>query len=68
MHDHEQVAQGCQHLLHGQLFVEIREAKDLPNSERWVKSLLDKGERSDPFVDVRLGKARLAKTKVVDDR
>jgi len=51
--------------LHGHLFIEIREGKNLPDMEGWVSKLVDKGDVTDPFVDVRLGKARLVKTSVV---
>ena len=51
--------------LHGHLFIEIREGKNLPDMEGWVSKLVDKGDVTDPFVDVRLGKAKLAKTSVV---
>ena len=33
--------------------------------EGWVSKLVDKGDVTDPFVDVRLGKAKLVKTSVI---
>jgi len=54
-----------QTFLHGHLFIEIREGKDLPDMEGWVSKLVDKGDVTDPYVDVRLGKAKLVKTSVI---
>merc|ERR1712223_1177146 len=54
-----------QTFLHGHLFIEIREGKNLPDMEGWVSKLVDKGDVTDPFVDVRLGKAKLVKTSVI---
>lgn len=51
--------------LHGHLFIDILEARNLPDMEGWVSKLVDKGDVTDPFVDVKLGKARLVKTSVV---
>ena len=51
--------------LHGTLDIEILEAKNLPDMEGWVSKLVDKKDTSDPFVDVKLGKARLVKTSVI---
>jgi Ca2+-dependent lipid-binding protein len=51
--------------LHGHLIIEIRAAKNLPDMEGWVSKLVDKGDVTDPFVDVRLGRAKLVKTSVV---
>lgn len=56
-------------LLHGVLYVTIREAKDLPNKD----SLLNKirlvrhihKDVSDPYVTVTLGYARIVKTKII---
>ena len=44
-----------QTFLHGHLFIEVREGKDLPDMEGWVSKLVDKGDVTDPYVDVRLG-------------
>lgn len=54
-----------QTMLHGHLLIEIRAAQNLPDMEGWVSKLVDKKDVTDPFVDVRLGKAKLAKTSVV---
>ena len=35
--------------------------------ENWYSKLYDKKDVTDPFVDVRLGKARIAKTAVIDN-
>ena len=53
--------------LHGHLEVEIRAGRNLPDMEGWVSKLVDKKDVTDPFVDVRLGKARLAKTSVINN-
>ncbi len=51
--------------LHGHLIIEVRAAQGLPDMEGWVSKLVDKKDVTDPFVDVRLGRAKLAKTSVV---
>jgi len=51
--------------LHGHLKIEILEGKNLPDMEGWVSKLVDKSDVTDPFVDVRLGKAKLVKTSVI---
>ena len=35
--------------------------------ENWITKLYDKKDVTDPFVDVRLGKARVAKTAILDN-
>ena len=35
--------------------------------ENWYSKLYDKKDVTDPFVDVKLGKARIAKTAVIDN-
>ena len=54
-------------LLHGHLLLEVIEAKKLPDMESWLAKLVDKKDVTDPFVDVRLGKAKLAKTSIIDN-
>ncbi len=49
--------------LHGHLDVDVRAARDLPDMEGWVSKLVDRKDVTDAFVDVRLGPARLAKTR-----
>ncbi len=51
-----------QTFLHGHLLLEVREARNLPDMEGWVSKLVDKKDVTDPFVDVKLGRAKLAKT------
>ena len=51
--------------LHGHLFIDVISAKDLPNMESWVAQLVDSKDVTDAFVDVKLGKAKLAKTSVI---
>ena len=54
-------------LLHGHLLIEVKEARNLPGMESWLAKLVDKKDVTDPFVDVRLGKAKLAKTTIIDN-
>ena len=37
------------------------------NLPGWVSKLVDKGDVTDSYVDVNLGKARLVRTKVIDN-
>ena len=37
------------------------------NFQGWVSKLVDKGDVTDSYVDVNLGKARLVRTKVIDN-
>ena len=53
--------------LHGHLEIDVISGKNLPDMEGWVSKLVDKKDVTDPFVDVRLGKARLAKTSVINN-
>ena len=52
-----------QTFLHGHLDVEIRAGQNLPDLEGWVSKLYDQQDVTDPFVDMKLGKAKLAKTR-----
>ena len=56
-----------QTFLHGYLVVRVIAARRIPNMENWVSQLYDKRDVTDPFVDVRLGNARIAKTSVIDN-
>jgi len=53
--------------LHGYLIIHVREARDIPDMENWYSKLYDKKDVTDPFVDVKLGKARIAKTAVINN-
>merc|ERR1719348_57386 len=53
--------------LHGYLIVKVCEARGIPDMENWYSKLYDKKDVTDPFVDVKLGKARIAKTAVIDN-
>jgi len=53
--------------LHGYLTIHVEAARDIPNMESWISGLYDKKDVTDPFVDVRLGNARIAKTSVIDN-
>ena len=57
--------EGQQPFLHGQLDIDIIAGQNLPDLEGWVSKLVDKKDVTDPFVDVRLGKAKLVKTSVI---
>ena len=37
---------------------QVREAKGIPDMENWYSKIYDKKDVTDPFVDVKLGKAR----------
>lgn len=52
-----------QTFLHGHLNIEVKSASDLPDLESFISKLVDKKDVSDPYVDVKLGSARLVKTR-----
>jgi len=52
-------------LLHGHLLIDVIAARDLPDMESWLAKMYDKKDVTDPFVDVRLGNAKLVKTSVI---
>lgn len=56
-----------QTFLHGYLIIKVAAARDIPDMENWVSKLYDKKDVTDPFVDVKLGNARIAKTSVIDN-
>jgi len=58
---------GGQVFLHGYLVIKIIEARDIPDMENWYSKIVDKKDVTDPFVDVKLGKTRLAKTAIIDN-
>eukprot|EP00092_Neocalanus_flemingeri_P027266 GFUD01029568.1.p1 GENE.GFUD01029568.1~~GFUD01029568.1.p1 ORF type:complete len:832 (-),score=202.16 GFUD01029568.1:287-2782(-) len=64
---HSNVVGSGQTFLHGYLIIHIREAKNIPDMENWYSKIYDKKDVTDPFVDVKLGKARIAKTAVIDN-
>jgi len=64
-HQFSSVVGTGQTFLHGYLIIHIREARDIPDMENWYSKIYDKKDVTDPFVDVRLGKARIAKTAVI---
>jgi len=53
--------------LHGYLIIKIIEARDIPDMENWYSKIVNKKDVTDPFVDVKLGKARIAKTAIIDN-
>ncbi len=53
--------------LHGHLLIEVHAARNLPDMEGWMSKLVDKKDVTDPFVDVRIGTAKLVKTSVIDN-
>ncbi len=44
--------------------VEIRSARDLPNMDKWMSKIHARNDVTDAYVDVRLGNARIAKTRL----
>ena len=54
-------------LLHGHLELEIKKARCLPNMETWISGLINKGDVTDAFVEVKLGKAKLLRTNTIDN-
>ena len=52
-------------MLHGHLKLRVIEAKDLPDMEGRLSKLFNKKDVTDPFVDITLGSAKLAKTKMI---
>ena len=51
--------------LHGHLKLVVIEAKDLPDMEGFLSKMVNKKDVTDPFVEIKLGSAKLAKTKMV---
>merc|ERR1719348_980703 len=56
---------GGETFLHGYLIIEVKAARNIPDMENWYSKLYDKKDVTDPFVDVKLGKARIAKTAII---
>ena len=56
---------GASNLLHGHLKLVVIEAKDLPDMEGFLSKLVNKKDVTDPFVEIKLGSAKLAKTKMI---
>ena len=52
-------------MLHGHLNVKVHEAKDLPNMEGFLSTLVSKNDVTDPFVEIVLGSAKIGKTKMI---
>ena len=52
-------------MLHGHLIVKVFEAKDLPNMEGFLSTLVNKQDVTDPFVEIKLESAKLAKTRMI---
>jgi len=53
--------------LHGWLVISVRAARKLPDMESWLAKIASSKDVTDPFVDVHLGKTRIAKTKIIDN-
>ena len=49
--------------LYGELLVHIRSARDLPDKEWRLSKLWSSSDVTDPYVQVRMGRARMAKTR-----
>lgn len=54
-----------QTFVHGILIIHVREARNIPDMENWYSKIYDKKDVTDPFVDVKLGQARIAKTSII---
>ena len=54
-------------MLHGQLFVGIMAARNLPDMESWLSKLVNPKDVTDAYVDVKLGSAKLVKTSVINN-
>ena len=54
-------------LLHGHLILEINKARCLPNMENRLSTMMNKGDVTDAFVEVKLGKAKLLRTNTIDN-
>ena len=54
-------------LLHGQLFLEIKEARNLPDMEKSFSKILNKKDVTDAYVEAWLGGAKLVNTKVINN-
>ena len=39
--------------------------RNIPDMENWYSKIYDKKDVTDPFVDVKLGQARIAKTSII---
>ena len=52
-------------MLHGHLILKVIEAKDLPNMEGFLSTLVNKNDVTDPFVEIKLGSAKLGKTRMI---
>jgi len=59
--------EGDKPFLHGYLIIKVEEARHLPDMENWYSKIVDKKDVTDPFVDVKLDKVRIAKTKIIDN-
>ena len=53
--------------LHGDLEIELRQGKDLPNMDGRLGRLSSKNDVSDPFVDVRLDNMKIFSTSVIEN-
>ena len=51
---------GASQILHGHLKLEVRAAKNLPDMEGFLSKMVNKKDVTDPFVDIKLGTAKLA--------
>ena len=52
-------------MIHGRLIVKVHEAKDLPNTEGFFSTLVNKNDVTDPFVEIILGSAKIGKTRMI---
>ena len=52
-------------MIHGHLKLKVIEARDLPDMEGFLSKMVNKKDVTDPFVEIKLGSAKLAKTKMI---
>ena len=53
--------------MNGAMIILCLTARDLPDMESWVAKLVDPKDVTDAYVDVELGKAKIAKTSVINN-
>eukprot|EP00088_Acartia_fossae_P036456 TRINITY_DN3767_c0_g1_i10.p1 TRINITY_DN3767_c0_g1~~TRINITY_DN3767_c0_g1_i10.p1 ORF type:complete len:833 (-),score=154.58 TRINITY_DN3767_c0_g1_i10:667-3165(-) len=53
--------------LHGYLLIRVEEARNIPDMENWYSKIVNSKDVTDPFVDVKLDRTRIAKTRIIDN-
>ena len=52
---------------HGCFQIDINAAKNLPDMDSWMAKLVNKNDVTDAFIDVKIGKARLIRTRIIEN-